>query len=93
MTDDLDYPKLGRFLAGECSEAEAAEVREWLAADPAHRQALAKLERAWRGSEAPPPEWDEDKAWGKVAAQLAVPEREAPRPAKRWFAEIGRAHV
>ena len=86
MTDELDYTKLGRFLAGECSEAEAAEVREWLAADPAHRQALANLERVWRGSEAPPPEWDEDTAWGKVAAQLSVPEREASRPAKRWFA-------
>ena len=86
MTPDLDYAKLGRFLAGECSEAEAAEVREWLAADPAHRQALAKLERVWRGSEAAPPEWDEDTAWGKVAARLAVPEREVPRRAKRWFA-------
>jgi transmembrane sensor len=78
VTPNLDYAKLGRFLARECSDAEAVEVRAWLAADPAHRQALEGLERLWRGSEAPPPRWNEDAAWARLAAELQAP------PRRRW---------
>lgn len=85
MTLDLDYAKLGRFLAGECSDAEAAEVRAWLAADPAHRRAFEALERLWRDSTAPPPKWDEDAAWAKVAAQLEEPQRAVAHTVRRWF--------
>jgi len=70
VSDDLDYTKLGRFLAGECSDAEAADVEAWLAADPAHRRVLDTLASLWRGAETSSPQWHEDEAWRKLAAQL-----------------------
>lgn len=74
MTDDLDYPKLGRYLAGECSVDEGDEVRWWLAADPAHEEALQALARVWRGAEAVPPEWNVDSAWARVRPELGCDE-------------------
>ncbi len=73
VTDDLDYPKLGRHLAGESSPDEAEEVRRWLGADLAHRKALAALSRIWRGATAAPPEWDADRAWEAVRVELEQP--------------------
>ncbi len=75
MSNDLDYAKLGRFLAGECSDAEANEVRAWLA-DPTNQRDFERLERVWRRTTALSPHWDEDAAWTKVANQL---DRSAPK--------------
>ena len=45
-TDDALWPLLDRYLAGECSAADAALVREWLTADPdGHELVLADVRR------------------------------------------------
>jgi transmembrane sensor len=69
VSNNLDYAKLGRFLAGECSDAEASEVREWLE-DPANQRAFERLSQIWRRTAPIPPHWDEDAAWTKLATHL-----------------------
>jgi len=83
VSNDLDYTKLARFLAGECSDAEAEEVREWLA-NPANQRAFERLEQIWRRTAALPPQWDQDTAWTKLASHLDQPAPKVVALRDRW---------
>ena len=64
----MDAEQLARYLAGEASTTERAQVQAWAAADPDHRAELEQLESVWA---APPVgSWDVDRAWNKVSARL-----------------------
>jgi transmembrane sensor len=75
---DIDWDRLGRYLARESSATEAAEVEAWLAADPARRDMLESLRSAWETAGRPPaPMTNVDGAW--VRMSRAVDAHEARR--------------
>lgn len=95
--DDAAWARLARYLAGECSPAEAAAVEQWAAANPAHRELLAELGDTWTAAEGGP-RWDTDAAFAEVQARIAAPgtqpaaapviplrRRPAPRRAAPWL--------
>lgn len=70
ISDDL----LARYVAGETTDHESAQVKSWLAQSATHEQELARFQRVWEASAnlKPTTEVDVDLAWKKVRKQLAV---------------------
>jgi transmembrane sensor len=72
--DNTKYLDLiGRYLAGECEPAEAAELLEWAAAQPANRELFDELAQLWQMSslyEEPPLQLEIEQAWGKLESKL-----------------------
>ena len=86
--DRIDWERLDRFILGEGSPEERAQLEEWMDADPS-RRALAD---AMRGVGAPrhttAPQWDAPRALHDVRRQLglsdfATPTIAPPRPRTR----------
>jgi transmembrane sensor len=75
LITEMDWARLGRYLAGECTRAEADEIRRWIEADPAHRQLINELRVSWRAAANPGPKWDTPGAWRRLAARLRARER------------------
>jgi ferric-dicitrate binding protein FerR (iron transport regulator) len=71
----MDWARLGRYLAGESTPAEADEIRRWIEADPAHRQLVGELREIWEGAGTPAANWDTPVAWRRLAARLRSRER------------------
>ena len=80
MTDDTDWPRLARYLAGEASPAERAELERWLAADPRHRALLDDARRRWDAAAADRPSFDVDSAWASVSGRMD--ESSSARPSR-----------
>jgi transmembrane sensor len=78
-----DDALLARYLAHECTPAEAAAVRQWIAADPDRVRAVERL-RATFDAAAPPHERpDVDAMWAQVRAHHPTslpPARRRPFP-------------
>jgi transmembrane sensor len=70
MTDDTDWPRLARYLAGEMSPGERAELERWLAADPRHRALLDDARRRWDAAGADRPTFNVDSAWANVSGRM-----------------------
>jgi transmembrane sensor len=73
MPDDIggplpDGPLLARYVSGQCTAAESAVVRAWMAANPSRAQVIAELELAWRAAARAPYEWDVDAGWRSLTA-------------------------
>ncbi len=69
----MEHPLLARYLAGECAEAEAAEVRAWIAASRGNLRLYREFEAIWRASPT-------ESAWDAEAAFTAFTERLHERP-------------
>ena len=69
MSESIDWERLARYVSGEASAAESAEVTRWMADDASHRELVASLERRWQSSGSPI-EVDVDVAWSRLAARL-----------------------
>ena len=94
MNDDVDWDRLSRYLAGECSEEEERQVDAWLAEDPDHYELLERLRRIWAASEMARPQdrpsaeaksKDRERLLREIGAQqdAAPTDREArPREAR-----------
>jgi ferric-dicitrate binding protein FerR (iron transport regulator) len=82
MTSELESRLLDRFLAGEATPEEAAQVRAWVDASPDRAQFIEAL-RAQGASRA---EWDVEKGWRSVQARRAWLALRTPRPIVRWAA-------
>jgi transmembrane sensor len=78
--DEIDFLLLDRFLAGECSPAEAELVRRWLARHEAHADYLGAVRDAL-----PPPTGtfaapdDPEAGWARLARNTIDAERNADR--------------
>jgi transmembrane sensor len=73
---------LDRYLAGDCSPAEAESVARWMERDREHR-ALVDALRAGGGAAAPAPSsWDVDQMW-KTISERRLRSRVAPHPRPR----------
>jgi transmembrane sensor len=72
MVDDIDGPRLTRYIAGECSAQEAEEIRRWIAADPSRGELVDSLQRVWEATGRAAARWDVDAVWRAfVAARSA----------------------
>lgn len=72
----IDWPRLGRYVAGECAAPEADEIRHWIEADPARADLIASIRAIWEaGAELPStgtvPPTDEERAWRTMRARIA----------------------
>src|SRR5580765_4986031 len=83
--DQNDWTLLARYLAGECTTAEAAEVDRRLAADPALQEELAQLRRLWEQAGSLPSGSRIDAMWRDLTERMEGAEPAAPvtRPALR----------
>lgn len=75
MSQTIDWDRLARYVAHECSPAERGEVERWLAADPARQALLREAEKSWAA--AAPERVDVDRAWAQVAARIHDPARQS----------------
>ena len=83
-----DWEALARHVAGECSDAEAAEVEAWAATRESHRASLETAQRAWAAAAIPGDRWDVEAALSRVKAsrggllprRLTAPKWAAARP-------------
>ncbi len=89
----MDSERLARYLAGEASPAERAQVAAWAGADAANATELDRLQAAWAARETPGA-WDVDRAWTRLDSRLATATASvdlelmpvARRSAYRWLA-------
>lgn len=91
MTDDEHWARVARYLAGESTPEEAAQVRRWLAEDPSHQRMLDTLQRAQAAvAIEPPANLDVEAALRRVHERMDAPVvrplsgRPEPQPAFRW---------
>jgi ferric-dicitrate binding protein FerR (iron transport regulator) len=68
MTDELDWTRAAKYLAGEGSAKERAEFEAWVSEDTARIERLSSLKDAFRSST--PPEVDVGAAWLSVSARM-----------------------
>jgi transmembrane sensor len=61
---------LGRYLAGECTESEAAVVRRFLMARPDAARALSTYLAHLDGDASQPPVPDDDSSWAALSARI-----------------------
>jgi ferric-dicitrate binding protein FerR (iron transport regulator) len=62
-----DDERMVRYVVGECTPAESAEMREWIAADPARWARFVELERTWRaGGGESSKRWNAERALAKL---------------------------
>ena len=78
MTDELDWTRAAKYLAGEGSANERADFEAWVSEDAARTEQLSSLEKAFNSSTLPPV--DVGAAWQSVSARM---EERAPRPGER----------
>lgn len=93
MADTLSSDLLARYLSGEASDADRAEVEAW-ATVPANRQELDQLRALWH--QAPELTWNVEDAWQRVLARLDSPpvlEMSAPRRWLGWDVALAAAVV
>jgi len=61
--DQIDWQKLARYLAGGCSEKEAAEIERWIQSDPEQSRFMDSLKQIWEMSEKASLDLNLDEAW------------------------------
>lgn len=97
MTDYHDWDKLTRFLRGDATTEEAAEMRRWMAEDPSRQAYLDSLERVWEASAVISDEWDVERAVRALSERTdnGVAGGVAPRTPRRswrfWHDGLARA--
>jgi len=79
--DQTDWARLTRYVTGECSPDEAAEIERWLAADPRRQDELAELRRLWDQAGALPSGSRIDAMWRDLKDQMG--NAEGARPLER----------
>jgi transmembrane sensor len=90
LRSDVDWDALARYFAGECSEPEAAAMREWLASNPAEAARFAAIESAVVGiSSELRGNVDAEAALRNVTARLDQGPRVVPGGAARRVASNG----
>lgn len=80
MSEQIDWERLARFVSGESSAAESAEVRRWMSESEANRTLVSSLQRRWELS-GTPEVWDVDRAWKGLSARLSESAGASERPA------------
>lgn len=66
MDQNIDWDLLAKYIFGECSEEEEAEVQTWIAEDTARKALVDELRQVWETTDRPPAQWDMDALWGRI---------------------------
>ena len=66
---DDDYERLARYVSGEASAHERAEIERWVGVVAERRSALDALQSAWSAT-ASASEWNVDGAWTMMSSRL-----------------------
>lgn len=93
MADTLSSDLLARYLSGEASDADRAEVEAW-ASVAENRRELDQLRALWH--QAPEQQWNVEDAWQRVSARLDAPqvvEFQASRRGLGWEVALAAAVV
>ncbi len=72
MIDDFAGPRLARYISGDCSPEEEAEIRDWIDSDPERVELVEELRRVWEMSGRREVAWDVDAAWERLLAARAA---------------------
>jgi transmembrane sensor len=78
MSEHIDWEQLARYVSGESSAAEAAEIDRLASGDETRRRLIESIERRWRAS-ASVEVFDVDRAWQRFSSQLHAPGENATR--------------
>ncbi len=78
MTDHVDWDRLARYVTGEATPRERAEVERWVAEDPGAQARLESIAQRWAAA-AHPITPDVDAAWARLAARIES-DRTSPAP-------------
>ena len=70
MNEERDGPRIARYVAGRCTPDEAAEMRHWLAQNPARAELVNALVRVWELVRRVSVVWDVDGAWRALRRRL-----------------------
>lgn len=75
MLDDHDWKRLARYVAGECTPAEAEELRHWIESDPERRDAVAFMRDVDAAALKGKPQWDTAASWKHLVARASARKR------------------
>jgi transmembrane sensor len=80
MKEEIDWNKLGKYFADECTDEERKEVERWIATDPEAPAKVAALQKIWEMAGQRTGMWDVDRAWSEFSSSAgigksAIPER------------------
>lgn len=78
--ENIDWSQLARYLSGELSRDEEAEIEAWIAADPEHASLFEEVRLAWEQSDLPFKQRDHNQAWAQIQAKMR--RRQSLRPAR-----------
>lgn len=83
--EDIDWQRLARYLAGECSPAEKHRLEAWIEADPTRRRLMKNLRSLWEASDqseaaSAPDDLDIDADWNQLRDKMRARERAVPPP-------------
>ena len=79
--EDTPWEALTRYIAGELSTDEAAEVDRWIAADAAHPALVDQLRRLWAEAPSLRREWNTDSALERIKRRQSGPAKVIRLPA------------
>ena len=72
MSAPSDWALLARYLSGECSAAEQAEVEAAIAADPAKQHLIASMRTVWDAPDSQSGSSDTDRLWSEIAGKAGI---------------------
>ena len=72
MSVPSDWALLARYLSGECSEAEQAEVEAAISADPAKQHLIASMRTVWDAPDPQSGSSDTDRLWSEIAGKAGI---------------------
>jgi len=79
MGGPSDWALLARYLSGECSEEEKAEVEAWIASDPEKQRLMASMRAVWDTPDPQPMTSDVSRLWDEIAEKTGIATKsEAP---------------
>lgn len=67
---EAELERLARYVAGECSADEVAEIERRLEAEPRLRAVLAEMRAIWEHARVAPAGWDAETAWRGLLQQI-----------------------
>lgn len=77
MDDGIDWDLLAKYVSGEASAEEEAQVRAWVAESSEREAFLQELREVWQATDAPGIEsstktsWDVDRIWRRVEKETS----------------------
>lgn len=97
----IDWNLMVRYLSGECSDEEAAQVRDRVAEDPEREALMEDLRQVWETTaSSPPPQWHKEDSWRHLRQHMREGDEQrfkwAPfdrAPVPRWAASPSRRRL